>query len=143
MKKRVLHLFRVKSWVGGNQTPCSDGPDFLVLTELEDTPLQSPQAWPQIMMLLQIKGNAFIDSQIMISKISDLSNLSPQNKKNYYRLIQDEQNHKTCRNKLMGVNFITSICILESDLGGENVQETNRIATHSLELQNTLEYITI
>ena len=46
---------------GGNWTPCSDGPDFLVLTELEDTPLQSPQAWPQ-MMLLQIKENACIDS---------------------------------------------------------------------------------
>ena len=51
-----------KIWGGGNWTPCSDGSDFLVLTDLEDTPLQSPQAWPQIMMLLQIKGNAFIDS---------------------------------------------------------------------------------
>ena len=60
VKKRVLLLFRVKS--GGSWTPYSDGLDFLVLTELEDTPLQSPQAWPQIMMLLQIKENAFIDS---------------------------------------------------------------------------------
>ena len=41
----------------------------------------------------------------------------------------------------MGVNFITSICILESDLGGENVQETNKGAMYKF--FGTLEYCRI